>query len=194
MTKSNTFDSELAAIKTIHDALVELPEDQRKFVLSVVMEKLDIEADLKWFSTRTNAAPKPPEPPSSPNPNMSAKEFLTWKMPRTDVERVACLGFYLSRYRGEGSFKTRDITKLNMEAAWPNFSNAATALSNAHTLSGYVMPAGGGKKQLTMKGERLVEALPDRAAVQQVLAELGKGSGWKARAKSKRTDENETKK
>jgi hypothetical protein len=35
----------------------------------------------------------------------------------------------------------------------------------------YLMAAGGGKKQITNLGEAIVEALPDREAVKQAIAE-----------------------
>lgn len=56
---------------------------------------------------------------------MVPKEFMVQKRPRTDIERVACLGFYLTHYRDTPHFKTLDISKLNTEAAQPKFTNAA---------------------------------------------------------------------
>jgi len=53
------------------------------------------------------------------------------KQPRTDVERVACLAYYLTHYRNTPYFKTLDLGKLNTEAAQPKFSNAAYASNNA---------------------------------------------------------------
>ena len=47
----------------------------------------------------------------------SPKDFLFRKEPNTDVERVACLAYYLTHRRGTNHFKTIDISKLNTEAA-----------------------------------------------------------------------------
>lgn len=101
--------------------------------------------------------------------SLSPKEFLLKKQPRSDVERVACLGYYLAHYRDQPNFKTFDISKLNTEAAQSKLSNAAVAVSNA-TQYGYLAPAARGTKQLSAAGEMYVEALPDREAAAAALA------------------------
>src|SRR5215469_1169770 len=67
--------------------------------------------------------------PFSEDRTVSPKQFLHEKEPRTDVERIACLAFYLTHYRGIQHFKTLDISKLNTEAAQIKFSNAALAVN-----------------------------------------------------------------
>lgn len=94
---------------------------------------------------------------------MSPKEFLLEKQPRTDVERIACLAFYLTHYRSTPHFKTLDLSKLNTEAAHPKFSNAAVATNNALKL-GYLAPGTKGQKQLSAAAEQFVRSLPDREA------------------------------
>jgi len=44
------------------------------------------------------------------------KRFFLEKQPRTDVERVACLAYYLTHYRDTPHFKTIDLSKLNTES------------------------------------------------------------------------------
>jgi hypothetical protein len=92
---------------------------------------------------------------------VSAKEFLLKKQPSTDVERVACLAYYLTHYRDMPHFRTLDISKLNTEAAQVKFTNAAQAVNNA-TSYGYLATATKGNKQLSAAGEQFVEELPDR--------------------------------
>jgi hypothetical protein len=99
---------------------------------------------------------------------ISAKQFLLEKEPRTDVERVACLAFYLTHYADTPHFKTLDLSRLNTEAAQPKFSNAAVAVENA-TKMGYLVPAMKGHKQLSAAGERFVQALPDREAAKATM-------------------------
>ncbi len=101
--------------------------------------------------------------------SLSPKEFLFKKQPRSDVERVACLGYYLSHYRDQPHFKTFDISKLNTEAAQTKLSNPAQAVDNA-TKTGYLAQATKGLKQLSAAGEMYVEALPDREAANAALA------------------------
>lgn len=98
----------------------------------------------------------------------AVKEFVHDKAPSTDVERVACLAYYLSRYRGTPHFKTKDITALNTEAAQRPFSNTAFAVENA-TKTGYLVPSIKGCKQLSAAGERFVDAMPDRTAAREAM-------------------------
>lgn len=101
--------------------------------------------------------------PSEPTP----KEFMLEKQPNTVVERVACLAYYLARYRNAHRFKTTDISKLNTEAAQIKLSNASNAISNG-VRSGYLALAERGMKQLSAHGEKYVEALPDREAAKNL--------------------------
>lgn len=105
----------------------------------------------------------------SDRPNISAKEFLMDKEPRSDVERVTCLAYYLTHYANTRHFKTLDITKLNTDAAQRKLSNAADSVDNA-TKAGLLVPAVKGTKQLSAMGEQYVRALPDREAAAQVRA------------------------
>lgn len=99
--------------------------------------------------------------------SLSAKEFLAQKQPITDVERVACLAYYLAHYMNTRHFKTVDISRLNTEAAQIKFSNAAVAVENAASY-GYLVPSGKGFKQISALGEEYVAALPDREAAKAV--------------------------
>jgi hypothetical protein len=112
---------------------------------------------------------------------ISPKEFLLKKQPKTDVERVACLAYYLTQYREQPHFKTLDISKLNTEAAQIKFSNPAMAVNNASTY-GYLTQATKGNKQISAAGEMFVEALPDRDAAQAAMASA------RPRRKAKRVD------
>lgn len=102
---------------------------------------------------------------------MTPKEFMALKKPTTDVERIACLAYYLHHGRDTAHFKTKDLTALNTEAAGLRFSNASQAANNALTQNGYLAQAGKGNRQIAPRGEALVEALPDREAVTAALAE-----------------------
>jgi hypothetical protein len=99
---------------------------------------------------------------------ISPKDFLAEKAPQTDIDRVACIAYYLTHYRDMPYFATLDISKLNTEAAQQKFTNAAQAMKNA-TNRGLIVPASRGKKQLSARGERFVQALPDRDAARQAL-------------------------
>jgi hypothetical protein len=118
------------------------------------------------------------------------KEFMHKKAPTTDVERVACLAYYLTHYRGTPHFKTKDISDINMEAAQRRFSNTAFSVVNA-TNAGYLVPSVKGCKQLSSSGEQFVQALPDREAAREVLDRLKPRRGGKrVRRKAARTSNN----
>ena len=110
----------------------------------------------------------PAYPSFSEGTPMSPKEFLFQKQPRSDVERIAALAYYLTHYRDTPHFKTLDLSKLNTEAAQPKFSNAANSASNA-VKRGYLVPSTKGQRQLSAAGERFVSALPDREAARAAM-------------------------
>ena len=102
---------------------------------------------------------------------MSPKEFMLEKDPRSNVERVACLAFYLSHYRNLSHFKTLDISKLNTEAGQPRFTNAVEHAKGA-IRRGLIVAAGNKRRQLSAIGEQFIEALPDREAANRILKKL----------------------
>jgi hypothetical protein len=98
------------------------------------------------------------------------KAFMAAKQPKTDMERVTCLAYYLTHTRATPKFKTKALTDLNLEAAAGKISNISATARNAATPSNnFLSGAGGGNKQITVRGEALVEALPDREMVQVAL-------------------------
>jgi hypothetical protein len=131
---------------------------------------------LKKQALVSTALPTPSATPLPANvrPSFSAdrvpspKEFLMDKQPRTDVERVACLAYYLQQYREQAHFSTLDLSKLNTEAAQRKFANAAWAVANAVKM-GYLVPAAKGARQLSAAGERAVQMLPDYEAAKAVM-------------------------
>jgi hypothetical protein len=111
-----------------------------------------------------------PSAPFSEDRTPTPKDFLREKVPKTDVERIACLAYYLTHYRDTPHFKTIDLSKLNTEAAQIKLSNPAKAVENA-TRAGLLVQAVKGAKQLSTYGETYVQALPDRDAARQSIAQ-----------------------
>lgn len=153
------------ALSKIISVLNELTADERQRVLSAVSV---------FFNTSSSFASSPSVNKSSrldfsndyaPSP----KEFMLQKQPKTDVERIACLAYYLAQYRDTHNFKTLDLAKLNTEAAQPKFSNIAYSAKNALN-SGYLAPAIKGQRQLSAAGEQFVISLPDREAAKNAMA------------------------
>ena len=92
----------------------------------------------------------------------------------------------MTHHRETPSFKTSALTKLNLEAAGPKFSNiSATARNAAASASGFLSAASGGNKQITARGEALVDALPNRDKVTMALSEHPARKARKKRARKK---------
>ena len=181
--KNSTLDQELDALKAVLHALEPLDETQRRFVLKTVAERFGIATvpGIVSGSIQTSAAGGAPTGGGSSLPagatvsggvsdGQTPKQFLKLKMPKTDVQRIACLAHFLTQARSQSHFKTADLTKLNTEAGGTPFSNASLAVSNASSLSKLLGSVGQGKKQITALGEDVVGALPDQEAVKAVLA------------------------
>lgn len=168
--------------QAIIKGLIDLDQESRQRVFRTALTFFGIEPhqlshgsqgrNPPSVETKTTLGPfagAQPTPRFGDRPEIPAKDFLFQKSPQTDIERVACLGFYLAHYRDTPHFKTIDISRLNTEAAQIKFSNGAFAVANA-TNAGLLTQAGKGNKQLSALGERYVEALPDREAAKAVLA------------------------
>jgi len=158
---------EIEALNTLFQLLNSLDEEGRQRVLQTVSTYYQFtpSATLRSF-TSPNQEPGPG--PFSEDRSISPKNFMMQKQPVTDVERVACLAYYLSHYRDTPHFKTLDVSKLNTEAALPKFGNATVSMENA-TKMGYLVPATKGSKQLSAAGEQFVQKLPDREAAKAAM-------------------------
>jgi len=174
--------AEIEAFQSIVNALNPLNDEARRRLLESAATLLRIEPrsqthnyqaisidPLSLVQTARSAAP------FSSDTEMSPKEFLFEKKPQTDVEKIACLAYYLTHYRGTPHFKTTDLSLLNTEAAQPKFSNTAFSSNNAVKL-GYLVPTTKGQRQISAAGERFVQALPDRAAAKEALASIRRRS------------------
>jgi hypothetical protein len=179
--KPASLDQELEALKTILHALEPLDGNQRRFVLKTVAERMGVSMPIGGHdntggtatgSSNTSLAARTGGTTEGRDilDGQTAKHFLKSKLPKTDVQRIACLGYYLTNARSQPYFKTLDLTKLNTEAGGTPFSNASLAVGNATSFSKFLGSVGQGKKQITALGEDVVAALPDQEAVKTVLA------------------------
>ena len=188
MTKvaQKSFDEEIKALGDVLAALAPLGDVGRQFVLRTAAERMRADlgtqhAPVEEDHAVGNIVGKPAAGAQSP------KQFLVQRRPVNDVQRIACLGYFLTHLRvpPQPHLKTADLSKLNTDAAQPKIGNAAQAVANATKISRYLAPAGGGKKQITPLGEQVVEALPDQEAVRRVLQDHSAGQRKKAKKKSK---------
>jgi hypothetical protein len=102
---------------------------------------------------------------------LTPKQFIAQKRPKTQYERIACLAYYLTNARGTPQFVTDDITALNTEAAQHPILNAPQIVRDTAQKYRYLTGAGDRNKQITVLGEAVVEALPNRDAVKAAIAD-----------------------
>jgi hypothetical protein len=177
-------------LSQIISSMKKLEPDVRKRIYRTIGTFFQLEAtplsasnpgDGRSFSE--NEVPRSPaiESNFSADRAQTPKQFLNEKQPRTDVERVACLAFYLTHYRDTPEFTTLDISKINTEAAQRKLANATVAVNNASQY-GYLAPAGKGTKQISAAGERYVQALPNYEAAKDTMAPARR---WKSKRGAK---------
>jgi hypothetical protein len=175
MTKAITISEEFEAIKSALEALEPLQGERRKFAVTMVLTRLGMtdvqvgrESEQRGRGGGEGGAGMTAGA-GKPSNAADVRSFLRQKSPATDLERYVCLAYYLTHYGNTPAFTSRDITRLNGEAGGHDFSNAAVTAGNALRQSKLLNKAGHGKKRITLKGEQLVEALPDRQKVKEVI-------------------------
>ena len=180
MVAKKTLAPEIEALNDVLTALERLADADKSWVLQTAS------ARLGGGITPSGAVPTAGGPAGAPlgrgrgASGIAPKDFMRQKNPGNDVQRAACLAYYLTHHRSTPHFKSRDLSNLNTEAAGPRV-NMSRAVNNATNQSRYLASAGGGKKQITSHGEDVVEALPGAGAAQA--AESRQAKTKKARRK-----------
>jgi len=175
----NTSDLPIDALTVVLNALRPLDQETRRRVLAAASALVpdDVPPDVLVSAANGNAPIPRVGPPPAPSAltfsgdrTPSARDFLLEKKPRTDVDRVVCLAYYMAHYRNAPEFETVDLSLANTEAAQRKFSNAAHAVNTA-VKHGLLALTSDGRKCLSVVGERYVQQLPDyesaRAALQE---------------------------
>ena len=178
-------DREVVAMQKALAALDGLEPEEQARVHTWLAQKLKLSASV--LSASQAAAKAAAEVGKGSGAGLKPKDFIRQKQPATGVERIACLAYYLTHHRQQETFKTKDLTALNTEAAQPRLSNAAFDVRNATSQNQYLAPAGKGAKRVTGRGEAMVEALPDREAVKKALDDnplAGRGRRGKKKKKA----------
>jgi hypothetical protein len=187
---SQTVSAEFEAVSRIMSCLQPLSSRSREKVLRTVATFFAAEgyAPAPSGFRSPSATISPMRDGYSEDRSISPKEFMLQKKPTLDIERVACLAYYLTHYRETPNFKTIDLSKLNTEAAQIKLSNPTQAVKNA-ARAGLLVPAARGSRQISAGGELFVQALPDREAAKVAMAQFKQRR--KSRKKGKALDESE---
>src|SRR5687767_8193374 len=120
MSSKPQFQSDIDALGKVLTALSSLDAAAQQWVLNTAAGRLNVPTTSVPAATG-GSIPKPPGVtlPNSDVKSLSAKEFLRQKSPKSDVDRVACLAFYLTYARDVSAFSSRDLTVVNTESAGP---------------------------------------------------------------------------
>jgi hypothetical protein len=162
MSKASTY-SEVDAMRDVDAALSQLESDARHRVMHWALSKHGVEGTADPSRTEVSArisggdAHRPKD----------IKSFISTKRPDSFYERVACLVYYLEKFAGQAEVGTNDITKANSDARLSKLTNPAVFVKHATHTYGYLISLGKRKFAISARGEAVVEALPDRAKVEE---------------------------
>lgn len=189
--------NDLNVLTSIISLIKTLSKDDQQRILQAVATFLNISLQGPLTTPTSSGLPSPTDvsislgaSPFSEDRSISPKDFIRDKVPQSDVERIACLAYYLTHYRNIPHFKTLDISTLNTEAAQPKLSNASVAVDNA-TKAGLLVQAIKGSKQISAAGELYVQYLPDRAAARASIKGMRKKKSRSLPIKKPKAQRNE---
>lgn len=190
-TGESSAPTEFEALGKVLAALASLDAKQRVWVIASAVSNLGIAATLPTPTGTGGAgaggiATSAAIIPGQPGSNAHARAFLRQKAPTNKVQQVACLAYYLTHFKEIPHFKTTDLSQMNTDAGGARIGNLTQAANNALHLSGYLAPAGGGRKQLSAYGEDVVNALPDPSAVKALEANKPRTRRAQRKAKAKK--------
>jgi hypothetical protein len=161
------------ALTTVVSALEDLTEADKLWILKSAAIRWSL-VDQVFDRTGEQGKNNPSEQTGGGDDKTAAaidgkdvRSFIRLKKPATDVQRVACLGYFQVKTNGVPGFSSKDIGKLHVESGGSAI-NMTRALDNATRQSKYISNRGAKEKQLTPLGEDVVEALPDQQAVKSL--------------------------
>jgi hypothetical protein len=155
-----------------------LSEAQAKMIFNIAFAPASSGGDSSATVPDIVVAPRLPHLGGVPAP----RDFVAAKNPMNEQERLTCLAYYLYKYKKMEKFSAKELKDLNSEAAQPRFNNASYIARDAVN-TGYLAAVGGGKKTLSPVGERVVDAMPNREKIAEVLQKYAKKARKKSAAK-----------
>jgi hypothetical protein len=174
------------ALVSVVKALEPLKEPDRQWVLHAAASKWSLgpvvgsPAVLQQTENGGRSAASIGMPSADVQSALSKKDvraFIRAKKPATDVQRVACLVYFLTQTTGQPGASAKEIGQAHTDSGASKM-NMARAIDNATRRSKYLSVRDGRQKQLTTLGEDVVDVLPDQSKVKE-LESAGKARGAK---------------
>jgi len=175
-----TIDPELEVINNVLKELEKVKKNRRESILSFVSGRLGISLSTQSAGLERKAL-QGPSGKTVEEKTQKIDEFVESKNPRNDYQKAATLAFYLNRFEGKAELNSKDFEEANRRSRHSRkFSNIRYTLNDAMNKYGYFTQGQNKRtKILSIFGERVVEALPDEAAVKALHKEKGKKRGRK---------------
>ena len=156
--------SEVDAMAEIDSALSRIEAEAQRRVLDWAASKFHVPSPQP-SAHQTGAPAKHQQQPAT-----DIKGFVAQKHPDGFYERIACLVYHLEKSQGKSEIGRQDIVQANSDARLSKMTNSTVFVKHATHTYGYLTSLGKRKLALSARGEAVVDALPDRAAVEQALA------------------------
>jgi hypothetical protein len=155
--------SEIDAMRDVDGSLGKLKADEQQRVIEWLVSKYEVriqgQADRREKASLVRVT----------GPQSSIKDFLAHKQPASFYERLACLAYHLEKFQDKSHIENKDLVEANTQARLSRLSNPAVFIKHATHTYGYLTSLGKRKFAISSRGEAVVEALPDRSKVEQVL-------------------------
>jgi len=174
--------SEVDAMRDVDGALAKLEPGAQQRVIDWASSKYKLSANRTTLDQGAATSQSHLSSSGQGTPR-DIKTFLAQKRPGSFYERVACLVYYLEKFDGKTEVNTKDIDKANSDARLSKLTNPTVFVKNATHTYGYLTSIGKRQLALSTRGEAIVEALPDRAKVDEAHGTFpfGKKAGRKAK-------------
>lgn len=170
--------SEVDAMGEVDAALAKIAPEAQQRVIDWAVAKYQLKQGGPPISAGT-----PQLAHHDPQPGKDIKTFLAQKRPDGFYERIACLVYHLEKFQGKTEVGRQDIIQANSDARLSKMSNPSVFVKHATHTYGYLTSLGKRKFALSARGEAVVEGLPDRAGVDQALADHPHKKSKKKRSK-----------
>jgi hypothetical protein len=156
--------SEVDAMREVDGALAKLESGAQQRVIDWASSKYKLSINS---TPDQRSAQSQSHLGSNPGAPRDIKTFLAQKRPGSFYERVACLVYYLEKFDGKTEVNKKDIDKANSDARLSKLTNSSVFVKNATHAYGYLTSIGNRQLALSTRGEAVVEALPERAKVDE---------------------------